>query len=230
MLGHDKVGMGAHTTSEGCISDDVSSACGEPIPMSTPLGATLVIRRPQLEGVSMRAVPGRFHTDPSTVASTRVCVNLQPYSAVLVCAPCIQGRGEMMEHTNTRDRDLLYMAAESIRLTREYVGEDALPPIAGWSWFDAYARIAEHLSAESETATVGASMMANIGRWYLAYQQERVEPTTDFKRSPGYVRWTPLGDAEPQATDNGNTQPDQDDDTDPQLVDETEQIITHDRW
>ena len=28
-------------------------------------------------------------------------------------------------------------AREALRLTREYVGEDALPAIEGWSWYDA---------------------------------------------------------------------------------------------
>ena len=28
---------------------------------------------------------------------------------------------------------------EAIRLTREYIGERALPAVAGWSWFDAIA-------------------------------------------------------------------------------------------
>lgn len=27
--------------------------------------------------------------------------------------------------------------AEALRLTQEYVGSDTLPPIEGWSWFDA---------------------------------------------------------------------------------------------
>lgn len=29
------------------------------------------------------------------------------------------------------------MMAEALRLTREYVGEDKLPALPGWSWFDA---------------------------------------------------------------------------------------------
>jgi hypothetical protein len=36
-----------------------------------------------------------------------------------------------------RERDeLLYKGGEAFRLTREYVGEDLLPPTEGWSWFD----------------------------------------------------------------------------------------------
>jgi len=34
--------------------------------------------------------------------------------------------------------------AQAIRLTREYVGEDVLPAIEGWSWYDALCRWAPH--------------------------------------------------------------------------------------
>lgn len=43
-------------------------------------------------------------------------------------------------------RDMADMLAEAIRLTREYVGEEKLPPIEGWSWYDAleaYKRLCE---------------------------------------------------------------------------------------
>lgn len=121
---------------------------------------------------------------------------------------------------SNKDLELLYMAAESIRLTREFVGDETLPPIAGWSWFDAYARIAEHLQTVEETSTVGATMMANIGRWYLEYQRQNPAAADEERmRERGFRRWA-MGDVEPQV----------DDDTDPQLVDETERIITHDRW
>lgn len=33
-------------------------------------------------------------------------------------------------------RGLLAEGVEAMRLTREYVGVEALPPVAGWSWFD----------------------------------------------------------------------------------------------
>jgi hypothetical protein len=34
--------------------------------------------------------------------------------------------------------------AQALRLTREYVGEELLPPIEGWSWYDALRRHAPH--------------------------------------------------------------------------------------
>jgi hypothetical protein len=34
--------------------------------------------------------------------------------------------------------------AQAIRLTREYVGEELLPPVEGWSWYDALRRHAPH--------------------------------------------------------------------------------------
>jgi len=33
--------------------------------------------------------------------------------------------------------DLLSSALRALCLTRDYVGEDLLPPIAGWDWYDA---------------------------------------------------------------------------------------------
>jgi hypothetical protein len=40
--------------------------------------------------------------------------------------------------------------AQAIRLTREYVGEELLPPIEGWSWYDALRRHAPHELPASE--------------------------------------------------------------------------------
>lgn len=34
----------------------------------------------------------------------------------------------------------VFELTEAIRLTVEYVGNDMLPPIEGWSWFDALTR------------------------------------------------------------------------------------------
>jgi hypothetical protein len=34
--------------------------------------------------------------------------------------------------------------AQALRLTREYVGEELLPPAEGWSWYDALRRHAPH--------------------------------------------------------------------------------------
>lgn len=38
---------------------------------------------------------------------------------------------------NERLKTRLVQCVEAIRLTREYVGEDLLPMLAGWSWYDA---------------------------------------------------------------------------------------------
>lgn len=45
--------------------------------------------------------------------------------------------------------DLLRQAIEALRLTREYVGEDLLPALPGWSWFDATEAAAPFLAVES---------------------------------------------------------------------------------
>lgn len=42
--------------------------------------------------------------------------------------------------------------AEAIRLTREYVGEDKLPALEGWSWFDAMQKYEAAMAAEDEAA------------------------------------------------------------------------------
>jgi hypothetical protein len=46
--------------------------------------------------------------------------------------------------------------AQAIRLTREYVGEDLLPAVEGWSWYDALRRHAPHelpADRDAEAAT-----------------------------------------------------------------------------
>lgn len=43
--------------------------------------------------------------------------------------------------------------AQAIRLTREYVGEELLPPIEGWSWYDALRRHAPHELPATEEAS-----------------------------------------------------------------------------
>lgn len=48
---------------------------------------------------------------------------------------------------NTAVHDL----ARALRLTQEYVGDDLLPPIEGWEWYDALKRHApEYLATESD--------------------------------------------------------------------------------
>ena len=50
---------------------------------------------------------------------------------------------------------LLVMAREALRLTREYVGEELLPDIEGWSHYDATVVIDAFL--DSEAASVEAA-------------------------------------------------------------------------
>lgn len=44
--------------------------------------------------------------------------------------------------------DLLSAALRAICLTRDYVGEETLPAIAGWEWYEAGKRLADHLQDE----------------------------------------------------------------------------------
>jgi hypothetical protein len=49
---------------------------------------------------------------------------------------------------------LIKQLCEAIRLTREYVGEATLPPIVGWSWFDALVaagRLTDDAPTESDS-------------------------------------------------------------------------------
>jgi hypothetical protein len=48
---------------------------------------------------------------------------------------------------NEQLREALAQAREALRLTREYVGEDVLPALPGWSWHDATVKIDELLGA-----------------------------------------------------------------------------------
>jgi len=53
-------------------------------------------------------------------------------------------------------REALAQCVEALRLTREYVGEDMLPALPGWSWFDATERANAILGAASSVqATEG---------------------------------------------------------------------------
>lgn len=44
-------------------------------------------------------------------------------------------------------REAVAEMAEAIRFTREYVGEETLPPIEGWSWYDAMRKHAPEVLA-----------------------------------------------------------------------------------
>ena len=55
------------------------------------------------------------------------------------------------------DRAAVAELAQAIRLTREYVGEELLPAVEGWSWYDALRRHAPHeLPDEAVPAVVSA--------------------------------------------------------------------------
>lgn len=54
---------------------------------------------------------------------------------------CVEDRLPVYELTDTGKTEALIehaqMLAEALRLTQEYVGDELLPPVEGWSWFDA---------------------------------------------------------------------------------------------
>lgn len=51
-------------------------------------------------------------------------------------------------------RDLLVLAREAFRISREYVGEDTLPAIPGWTWYEIDCAIADLLGHPRVPRTV----------------------------------------------------------------------------
>ena len=64
--------------------------------------------------------------------------------------------------------DLIRDGIEAFRLTREYVGEDTLPAIEGWSWFDWCEKAREHLARPVSTPRLTDEQVQAI---YAAYDQ-----------------------------------------------------------
>ncbi len=53
-------------------------------------------------------------------------------------------------------REALWRGVEAMRLTREYVGEDVLPVVEGWSWFDWTREALAALAGSSAPETSGS--------------------------------------------------------------------------
>ncbi|MFB6934559.1 hypothetical protein [Streptomyces chartreusis] len=95
-------------------------------------------------------------------------------SRLLDCGHCYEENGEECHPhpecplgTNMPDvaepRDLSAAVAElaqALRLTREYVGEELLPAVEGWSWYDALRRHAPHELAVEESPEPAARQPA----------------------------------------------------------------------
>ena len=54
-------------------------------------------------------------------------------------------------------RQLLEQAKEALRLTRGYVGEDMLPALKGWSWYDATVSLPECLVPVERVSPAGGA-------------------------------------------------------------------------
>ncbi|MGW3511195.1 hypothetical protein [Streptomyces sp. NPDC000994] len=68
--------------------------------------------------------------------------------------------------------------AQALRLTREYVGEDMLPAVEGWSWFDALRRHAPHeLTAEERAAEPARPTLRerSRARWNALTPEQQAE-------------------------------------------------------
>lgn len=90
--------------------------------------------------------------------------------------------------------------AEAIRLTREYVGEDLLPAVEGWSWYDALRRWApEHLPRTEPITIAGRGVTTPCPKWSLEQAHDAHDwnaPVDGPSHCPGY-----------DATDEGQPEP-----------------------
>lgn len=70
-----------------------------------------------------------------------------------ICFTCRKVRstyylsGQYLDAPSDPGRDLIAKGIEAFRLTREYLGEDVLPELGGWSWFDWVRKAEEYLDA-----------------------------------------------------------------------------------
>jgi hypothetical protein len=73
--------------------------------------------------------------------------------------------------------------AQAIRLTREYVGEELLPPVEGWSWYDALRRHAPHeLSAPASSGPAATEATEpHTGLVVQPYRNDRGENVWVFR-------------------------------------------------
>jgi hypothetical protein len=123
---------------------------------------------PDPEAVSGRGVEGDrgplARDFPDSAPNERPCVEpsreagdstpCDPHGSMLCCggtdyhdAGCPVPR---LEARVVELEEALRFASEAIRYTREYVGEERLPAIEGWSWFDATRKIDAVLAAAGE--------------------------------------------------------------------------------
>jgi hypothetical protein len=70
--------------------------------------------------------------------------------------------------------------AEALRLTREYVGEDLLPAVEGWSWYDALRRWAPAYLDDKPADTAAAEI-------------DQIIPKPDQSNDVGPHHWQPKG-------------------------------------
>ena len=65
----------------------------------------------------------------------------------------------------TVSRDVIERTIEAIRLTREYVGEGLLPPIKGWSWYDAVLELTDIISDTEATIPEWCDYEQWVAKW-----------------------------------------------------------------
>ena len=79
-----------------------------------------------------------------------------------------------VERTEHPTPDAFYELTEAIRLTVEYVGMDTLPPIEGWSWYDALVKYAP-----------------DVAEHFVEWTSAHPTPDVDVLAEPRFI---PLGD------------------------------------
>ncbi|WP_326804916.1 hypothetical protein OIE49_29465 [Streptomyces sp. NBC_01788] len=81
------------------------------------------------------------------------CGHLPPAEGRSVRTACTGGTEDLTKAERIRALDTAVAElAQALRLTREYVGEDVLPAVEGWSWYDALRRHAPHELAAADEA------------------------------------------------------------------------------
>jgi len=82
------------------------------------------------------------HVDSSVMETPIKDIGLSRRSLAPLVDADISVVGELVEKT---PRELLSLALRAICLTRDYVGEEILPPIDGWEWYEAGKKLADSL-------------------------------------------------------------------------------------
>ncbi len=84
----------------------------------------------------------------------------------------LQARVAEMETDQIDNYGLLSDALRAICLTRDYVGDDLLPPIEGWEWFDTGQKIAKKIPIDEWAAQFKIRVQRGIENLPARYTEQ----------------------------------------------------------